>query len=57
MTKRVAVGMTNWMLRFRERKIEQCEEILVARTEHPSVPTPTYVILVLVIGAATKATG
>ena len=37
LTKSVATGMINKMLRFRVRKLEHWEALLVDRTEHPSV--------------------
>ena len=32
------IGMSNWTLSSRVIKLEQCELLSVARTEHPSVP-------------------
>ena len=36
--KSMKMEMSNWTMMYRVRKIDQQEEVLVARTEHLSVP-------------------
>ena len=57
LNKSMATGMMNRMLRFKVRKLEQWEALLVSRTENPSMPDQTYEILVFTIGGATTMTG
>ena len=52
--KTMSTGISYWMLGLRVNKLEQCEALLVARTEHPSITAWPYDISGLIIDTATN---
>ena len=56
LTESVATDMSNIILRLSVIKLQQRETILVARTEHPSMPARTYEIFGLTIAAFKNVT-
>ena len=48
------MGIRNQISRLRTRKLDEREALLVAKTDHPSVPDRPSDILVLTIGEVTN---